>query len=945
MKKILKVLGVLILLIILALIAVPYFFKDEIAQAIKDAANDSLNAKLEFTDLSLSFISNFPNASVEIDGLSLEGVDQFEGVKLVDVGIIQATVDLASLFGDSYSIKRVALVDPVVDVRVLADGTANYDIAKPSTEPTAEEESSSEESHGGFTLDLQEYSISGGQVRYDDATMPFRIDIEGLNHNGSGDMTASQTSLQTKTTAESINMDYDGVRYANHVTADMDVNLDMDFDQSKYTLTNNVIRLNELELQADGWIQLTEAILMDMEFAALETEFRQILSMVPAEFASDLSGVDVTGTMALDGFAKGTYDETNMPAFGANLKVDKGRFSYPDLPKSVENIYIDVHVQSAGGADLDNTVVDMPRFYAEIADNPIDMSLKLKTPISDPEINFRAQAKIIFEQLVDVIPLEEGDELTGSLNADIALAGKLSTIEAERYDEFNAGGQMILQQVNFVSDSLLYDMMVDVAYFNFSPQFIDISQFKASVGETDMSASGKINNYLAYFLRDEPLQGTFNFQSGVMNLNEFMSDEDADETNSSDEEVSEEASELTVIELPGNIDFELTTTIERMIYDDIIMDNIAGAVALKDHRATLKNFKMEILEGTVLAGGYYEAKPDVDPTIDFQFNIKNMSIKESSEKFNTIDKLAPIAKSCAGNFSTNIKIAATLDEKMEPRDETIDGGGKLQTNAVYIEKFEPLNKLADELGIERLAKQNIEDVDLSYKIKDGKAIVYPFTVKLEGVPTEISGSTALLTQEIDYLAKMDMPFDKLPGNLAGQAGGLMDKLNNQLGTNLSAGDRIPINIHFTGTVEKPALGTNYGDVAKDAANDVMEEVIETVKEEVQEQIDTAKEDAKAKAQEEADKIMADAQAEADKLLADAKNLADQAKDAAYKEAKKVEDSTKNPLEKAATKLAADKLRKEADKAHDKAMDTAQNQADKILAEAKKKADEKINSVE
>ncbi|NNE55093.1 MAG: hypothetical protein HKN32_03660 [Flavobacteriales bacterium] len=430
--------------------------------------------------------------------------------------------------------------------------------------------------------------------------------------------------------------------------------------------------------------------------------------------------------------------------------------------------------------------------------------------------------------------------------------------------------------------------------------------------------------------------------SKLLNLNEFMSEELDDGTGS---ETNEEASEMSVIELPGNVDFGLTSSIDKMIYDDIEMTNVGGKIRLFDHRAQLENLAMNLLDGRVVMNGEYYAPKEKEPIIDFDFGIDKMSIKKSAEKFNTIDKLAPIATSCSGTFSTDMKLSAILDRNMNPKEETIEGGGQMRTQSVYIEKFEPLTKLAEELKIEKLSKQNIEDLKLTYLIDEGKAIVDPFTVKIEGVETTISGYTTILNQEMAYDLKMDLPVEKLPGALAGQASGALADLNKKFGTNLSIGDKIPVNVKVTGTVDKPTISANYGEVAKGAAQDLKEELIETAKEEVQEKIDEVKDDAKEKAQAEANKIMEDARNEADKLMADAKSLADQARDAAYNEAQKLVDGAKNPLDKAAKKIAADKIKKEADNAHSKALAEAQKKADNILAQAQQRADEKINSVE
>jgi hypothetical protein len=483
---------------------------------------------------------------------------------------------------------------------------------------------------------------------------------------------------------------------------------------------------------------------------------------------------------------------------------------------------------------------------------------------------------------------------------------------------------------------------VKTADFEFSPQFVSLNTFDARIGRTDLKASGKITDYLNYALRDSMLTGRFNLYSSNMDLNEFMGEED-EATAETTETAADSSEAMGVIRLPKNVDFELQSRFDRMIYDDLEITNTTGLVVLRDGVADLSNLAFTLMGGNITMNGLYDSKPE-QPRMNMAFDIRNLDIQQTATKFATIDKLAPIAKSCTGAFSTSMQLVCALDQEMMPIENTINGKGTLQTKSVYVEKFEPLTKLAKELGIEKLSKQTIQDVNLAYKFEDGKVIVDPFVVKLDGIPTTIEGSTTF-SQELDYKMKMDLPAEKLPGNLAGQASNLLSSINNKLGTNLAAGTKIPVSIRITGTMTDPKVAGNYGDMIQDAKQDIKEQVKEEIKQQIDEQVDKAKEEAIKKAREEADKMVAEAQKQADKIMADAKKTADDLKAKAYAEAKKVEDSAKNPLEKAAKKVAADKMRQEADKAHTKAMAEAQKQADNVVAKARTEADKKIQQAE
>ena len=954
MKKFFKWTGITVGVIFLLLLIAPFLFKGKIEAAIKQAANDNLNAKVNWTDVSLSLIRNFPNLRIAIEGFTVDNTTApFDSVRLAQIGSLEAVVDIKSLFGDEIQIKRIGIVDPIFDVRVTKEGLANYDIAKPDT--SAAETPAPAEEGGAFKMKLKEYFIKNGKISYDDQTMPMVMRFEGLNHDGSGDFTQDVFKLITHTTADKATFWFDGTTYLNEVKTDLQADLEMDMKNSKYTLAGNVIKLNELELGAQGWVAMPgEDIDMDISFKALKNDFKQFLSMVPMEFAKDLKGVDATGNLALDGFVRGKYNDASMPGIGLNLQIDNARFKYPDLPKSVDNI----NVKAAIVADMnvmDNTTIDVDKFHMEMAGNPVDMTLKLRTPESDPFIDFMCKAFVDLDNVKEFIPLEKGDDVHGQINADLAMKGNMSSVEKGNYESFDAKGMVEIKNVLFKGDSMPYDLQVNNALFNFTPAYIDLSNFAAQIGRSDLQAAGKIENYLAYALKDSLLIGSFNLSSNLMDLNEFMTEDAAATTTAAPTEQAPpaESSAMSPIELPGNVDFELNASFAKMIYDVNEITNVKGGITLRNRIATLRNLAMNVLDGSVIMSGNYYAQDLSQPKMDFNFDIKDMDINKAANQFNTVDKMAPVAKACNGLFSTKFNMKADLSQEMMPINSSVNGGGTLITKSVTIKDFAPLVKLADKINLDKLKEaQTIKDISVSFKIKDGVVNVDPFTVKLiDGVPAKISGYTTL-DQEINYNVDMDIPFDKFPSGAVNQANSWLGQLNSKLGSNISIGKSINMIAVITGTVTDPKVGVTSKALGADAVNSLKDQV----KAEVKEQITNLKNEAKEKAIAEKEKLVNEAKAQRDKLMAEAASqrdnakkqgeaLAKKGKDEAYKAADDLVSKTKNPLEKAGAKIAADKMKKEADKAYDKAVAKSNEEADKAYAAAGQRADKLIVDAE
>src|SRR5437868_12181006 len=82
-RRILKWTGITFLVLLILLITAPFLFKKQIVQFVKDEANKSLNAKINFGEFDLTLISSFPDFGLSIDNISIANVGNFEGDTLL----------------------------------------------------------------------------------------------------------------------------------------------------------------------------------------------------------------------------------------------------------------------------------------------------------------------------------------------------------------------------------------------------------------------------------------------------------------------------------------------------------------------------------------------------------------------------------------------------------------------------------------------------------------------------------------------------------------------------------------------------------------------------------------------------------------------------------------------------------------------------------------------
>ncbi|MGQ0826892.1 MAG: AsmA family protein [Bacteroidota bacterium] len=922
--RILKWTGISFLILLLLIIAVPFLFKSQIVQLVKDAANENLNAKVNFGDFDLSLISSFPDFTLSVDSVSVANIGDFEGDTLLYAKNLTVGLNLMSVIkGDEYKINTISIDQPRIHALVLKDGKANWDIAKPSADTTAVDTAAS----APFKMTLEKFEIKNAYILYDDASMDFKTELYNMNHTLSGDFGSDHFLLETLTEIEKMTMAYGGVTYMSKVKTRIKSDMDADMPNFKFTFKENEFSFNELTLGLDGYFAMPKDDMdMDLKFKANQTEFKNILSLVPGAYTDSFKDVKTSGSLALDGFAKGVYNDKKMPAFGGRLLIKDAMFQYPSLPKSVNNIQVDLVVDNKTG-DPDATVIDLNKFHIEMAGNPVDAKMHVSTPVSDANIWAEVLAKINLATVKDVMPLEKGDDLNGLITADVKMKGRMSSIEKERYEEFDAKGQLGILDMNYQSKSLSFPTQISKLYLNFTPQFVELSQLDAKVGKSDFQMNGKIENFLQYALKDSLLKGSFSLNSSLIDLNELMAEDSATAATAVVDTVP-----MTIFVVPNNLDVKLNAGVARMLYDNLDITNISGGVTIRDSKMSLDHLKMDMkeLEGTMMLTGVYNTQNEKKPLVDFDVDIAGFDIPKTFNSFNSVKKLAPIGQYAKGKFGTQMKFTTALDEHMEPVLTTLTGGGKLQTKSVVLEGFEPLNKLADALKQEKYKKLTLEDVNASYAFKDGRVEVEEMPIKSGNITGKVKGSTGF-DQTIDYTWALEIPRAEFGGQANAAANSILDQINKQAGTNVKLGDKIKIKALFGGTVTKPTLKTDLFNSKEKG------DTKETVKEMVTQGVDMAKQ----KAREESEKIMKDAQAEVDKIKADAAVLAEKTKVEGYAAIDKNIETIKNPIAKVTAKAAAPAAKKEVDKKAQVILDEANKKADQILINAKAESDKKL----
>ena len=929
MKKFFKILLITILVILTILIVTPLLFKKQILNKAIQVANETVHARVDFADLKLSLFKNFPRLTVTLEELSVINLEPFEGDTLVAFKEFSAAVNVMSLIkGDAIEVKSILLDRAHLSGKILEDGTANWDIAPESDEVTEEDVDTAASGSMAMKIALKKFEIRDMDIFYDDQSTGMKAGIENFNFLLSGDLSEDFTSINIQSETERINFYMDGIRYLKNATLKMSFDIDADLANSVFTLKKNSVAINAFELQFDGKVAMPdeETIDVDMTFNSPATGFKSLLSMVPAVYMQDFEQVETDGALSFSGDIKGIMKGEQTPSANIHLLVENARFAYPDLPKSAENINIDVKV-AYDGVQNDNTVLDVNRFHVELGGNPVDFNMHLITPMSDPQVNAKLMANLDFSTLADVVPME-GVNLKGILVANVELMGSMSMIENEQFEAFQAEGTINLQQFELNSPDIPQPVNIRQTILNFSPQFVDLVTFDATIGSSDLHLDGKLENFIPYVFEDGTVIGSLNLTSNLIDVNEFMTGEPTEET-----EVIEDTTAMSVVEVPGNIDFTMVSKLNKVKYDQMEIDHIDGLIIIRDQKVIISNLSMNLLQGSMKMSGEYNTQDMTTPMVDFNLDVSKIDIPSAFNAFNTVKQLVPVAERATGNVSTKFTFTSFLDEQMNPVMNSIVGGGRLMSNSIEINNSKTFEKVGEILKSDKFKVIAVQDVDLDFEIREGRIWVEPFDTKIAGNKVTIQGDQGL-DQTMNYQMKMAVPRSQLGSGAGSALDGLTGLAGNQ-GVELDFGNELDVAFNVTGTFDDPKVRPQF----EQGAGAMKDQVVKQAKERVEQEVEQVKEDVKEEVNKQAEKILADAQVQADKVKEEARIAGEKlVKEAKEQGDKLISEAGSNPIKKRLAEESAKKLNSEAEKKAKGLEDEADKKADDIMSAAQEKAD-------
>lgn len=815
-KKVLKITGITLLVLLAIIIAVPLFLQGKIEEIIKTKVNNSINATLDFEDADLSLLKSFPYANVGLTNLTLVNKAPFEGDTLFASSEIELSMSIKELFksaDEPIVIKTLNIDGAKLHIKADEEGNANYDIAKetePSTTATTEEASSN------FTLNMDSYAITNSEIIYEDLASGMLLDITEMNHSGTGDLSLEKSELKTMTDAL-VTFEMDSTQYLSKNKINLDALIGIDLSENKYTFLENKALVNQLPLVFDGFVKVNEDNQeVDITFKTPSSDFKNFLAVIPEAYAANIENVQTTGNFEVNGEFKGVVDEEHIPTFKIAINSENASFKYPDLPKSVRNVYIDTEINNETGITED-TYVNINRLSFLIDEDKFNLNAKIRELMGNTKVNAHMDGRINLANISQAYPVPADFDLKGILNADVTTAFDMASLEKKQYQNTKTTGKASLTGFEYASEELKNPLAISTAAVTFNPDTVTLDSFQGKTGSTDFNAKGTLTNLLGFMFNDENIEGKFTLDSNQFALNDFMVEEPEDsegEGGGSSEETSSTTTGEERIKIPSFLDCTIEASANTVVYDNLNLKNVKGTLIIKDETATVQNLTSNLFGGTLGLSGSVSTKQEAS-TFDINLGMDNFNIGESFAGLELFKVLTPLATAIQGKLNSDIKISGNLKDDFTPNLATISGNllAELLNPTVDTQKAPLVSALDSKLNFLNAKEINLDGLKTALSFDNGTVKVKPFTLNYKDIAINVDGSHSF-DKQMNYSATLNVPAKYL--------GTEVTKLISQLNDDSVGEVTIPVTANIGGNFTNPSVSTDLTSGVKTLTSKLVE---------------------------------------------------------------------------------------------------------------------------
>lgn len=266
-------------------------------------------------------------------------------------------------------------------------------------------------------------------------------------------------------------------------------------------------------------------------------------------------------------------------------------------------------------------------------------------------------------------------------------------------------------------------------------------------GKSDIYVSGYIRNLFAK--EGEITKGKLKVQGKYIDANELMTamqngQQFYEKTFAATEEPADVIEELpetekTIFALPKNLDLQLETSLEHVLFGTLDMRDIRGNLEMKDGHLDLKDFHLKTLAADLDTKIRYEPVDNKTARLLFSLDVRNIDMNNLHRLAPGMDTLMPMIKYFEGKAQFSVRGTGLLNEHLDVDAGSVKGFAAIKAKDIMVLDNETFRDLAKTLMFKTKDKNTVDILDVEMMVDNNRMEFLPAHIEIDRYELAIGG--------------------------------------------------------------------------------------------------------------------------------------------------------------------------------------------------------------
>lgn len=494
------------------------------------------------------------------------------------------------------------------------------------------------------------------------------------------------------------------------------------------------LALNNLSAKAGKNYLKAKAIVGNLRETPIDASVEAQIQLQDIKQFYPLEQIELKGQLQANGLVKGNYqpDQQRFPLSTVKLNLTNGWIKTAYYPNPIEQIQVSTTVECPTTHTKDLRV-EIPAASLQFEQSPFQFKASF-ADLSDIRYLLDAKGRLNLGKIYQVFAIK-GYDLRGAVDADVHLEGRQSDVMKKRFGKLNHSGTIRVNELDLRTD--LYPMPLHIrnGVFSFVQDKLRFDAFQANYGQSDVQLNGTVSNLFPYLLDQGALTGQLNITSKQLLLDELMAYQ-GDTT-------AAEVAATGVIMLPKNLHLQLNTLVQQASIQQIPIQQIKGAMVLKDGVLQMNNAGFILAGGQTTMNATYTPVSPLSANFDYQIQTADLDVQKAYKDIGLLRDMMPAAKKAQGLISLDYQLAGRLGADMFPVMPSLKGGGVLSVKQVKVYGFKLFNAAAKASGKNAIKDPDLKDIQVKSTIRNNILTIERTRMRVAGFRPRVEGQVSL----------------------------------------------------------------------------------------------------------------------------------------------------------------------------------------------------------